>query len=280
MMNNNLNIMSNMGLNYNEMGINIKSNLMGYSNYNDFSNTNSLNSQFKTNSYSNISTKNLLYVADLPEDTCEEDMLSFFRDYHMTMCSVTTNYTKVYSLVYFENEDWAEKARFEMNGVKISAKYSINKVQIPVRICKWEAKQTISERTADDYKKNLLIKNISKDLSAHFFFKIFREYGDIRSCKLAVDYMGLSKGYGYVTYYSAAESEKAKDALDKKEYYGKNLLIEFLQPGMRRHPRKNNIYVKHFPRENFTDQDLKVYIIIFIDEAFFYNFILYYYYYF
>lgn len=204
----------------------------------------------------NQQANNVLFVADLPEETSEEDIIGIFKDHHLKVSKVTSRLGKSFALAHFENNEWAEKARNDLNGMKFIPKYSTSKVGKPIRLCRWETKQSISERRDDDYKKNLLVKNLSKDMSAVQLWNTFRVYGDVRSCKLSVDFQGLSKGFGYITYYNAVDSENARNILNNKELNGKPLIIDFLLPGIRRAIRKNNIYVKHFPTENFTDQDL------------------------
>lgn len=161
---------------------------------------------------------------------------------------------RTHAFVHFNTIEDADRARLELNGVKITAKYASNKISKPVRLCKYETKQGQGDLNPNT---NLLIKNISKEVSQHQLWNIFRAYGDIRSCKLVVDYLGNSKGYGYISYYQVLEADKAKYELNEKEFNGKLLKVTNLQHGRRVENKKNNIYVKHFPKENFDDEDLK-----------------------
>jgi RNA recognition motif-containing protein len=159
-----------------------------------------------------------------------------------------------HAFVTFESKNDADKARAELNGVKISAKYSNNKVAKPVRLCKYETRQTLSTM---DRRANLLVTNVSKDVSPHAFYNMFRKYGDIYSCKLVVDYVGNSKGFGYVSYYSLIDAEKAKTELNGREKDGKIIKVSNLEYGRRSEKKRNNVYVKHIPKENFTNADLE-----------------------
>ncbi len=152
----------------------------------------------------------------------------------------------------------AERARAELNGAKITPKYSKSKLSKPVRLCKYETRAAQDSFRNEHEIKNLLVKNISKDVSAHQFFKTFRQHGDIRSCKLNVDTLGQSKGYGYVNYYNSENAAKAKRELNGFPLEGKNLIITELIPGRAVEKKKNNIYVKHIPKEGFHDKELKV----------------------
>jgi polyadenylate-binding protein len=117
-----------------------------------------------------------------------------------------------YAYAYFENQEYAEKARKELNGEVLKTKYSDKGITKPLRICKYESKGQISENSKN-INQNLLVKNVDRSLSAKDFYKLFEEYGDIKSCKLEFDENGVSKGYGYVLFNEGAAAEGAKNAL-------------------------------------------------------------------
>jgi RNA recognition motif-containing protein len=58
---------------------------------------------------------------------------------------------------------------------------------------------------------SLLVKNIPKDTSSRQFYEICKEFGEVKKCRLELDYYGGSKGYGYVSY--ANSNDTAKDKL-------------------------------------------------------------------
>ena len=196
-----------------------------------------------------------LFAADLPDDTCEEDLYGFFTGYKMISSKVIQNINNTYAFVTFETSADAERARRELNGVTIQAKYSsgINKISKPVRLCRYESKSGMSNI---DPRCNLLVKNLSPQVSAHMLWNTFIKFGDIRSSKLMIDIMGESKGFGFISYYRWEDAIKAKDNLDDKELLGKKIKINFLEKGRRRVVKRNNIYVKEIPKKNFTDKEL------------------------
>ena len=200
------------------------------------------------------SVSNTLFVADLPDECCEEDLAAFFKDYNFSWAKVMHSIMRTHAFVNFNTRDDAEKARNELNGVKICPKYSKDKIAKPVRICKYETK---SYYTEIDERCNLLVKNLSKDVGAHLLFKTFRKYGDIRSSKLMVDFFGNTKGFGFVSFYKVDDSLRAKSELDGKEIEGKNIKVNFLVRGRVHEIKKNNIYVKEIPKKNFDNKDLE-----------------------
>ena len=203
----------------------------------------------------NSAMNTFLFAADLPEDTCEEDLYGFFTGYKMVTSKVVQNINNTYAFVNFETRNDAERARRELNGVTIQAKYAsgINKISKPVRLCKYESRTGLS---SIDPRCNLLVKNLSPQVSAHLLWNTFIKYGDVRSSKLMIDIMGESKGFGFISYYRWEDAMKAKEQLNDKDLLGKNLKINFLEKGRRHVVKKNNIYVKEIPKKNFTEKEL------------------------
>ena len=196
-----------------------------------------------------------LFAADLPDGTCEEDLYGFFNGYKMISSKVISNINKTYAFVSFETKNDAERARRELNGVTIQAKYasSINKVSKPVRLCRYESRNLLSNI---DPRCNLLVKNLSPQVSAHLLFNTFIKYGDVRSSKLMVDIMGQSKGFGFISYYRWEDSVNAVEKLNNTELGGKNIRINYLEKGRHHTIKRNNIYVKEIPKKNFSDKEL------------------------
>ena len=199
-------------------------------------------------------TDNILFVADLPEDCGEEDLGNFFKNYNFVVSRIIHNALRTHAFANFQTKEDAEKARRELNGVKITPKYSQTKIARPVRICKYENRSYLTEI---DPRCNLLVKNLSKEVSAHMLFKTFLKYGDIRSSKLIIDYLGNSKGFGFVSFYKVEDAIKATEELNGKEIGGKNIKVNFLEKGRKKEVKKNNIYVKHFPKKDFDHKNLE-----------------------
>ena len=203
--------------------------------------------------YNSVST--FLFAADLPDGTCEEDLYGFFQGYKMLTSKVIQGVNRTYAFVSFETKQDAERARRELNGVTIQAKYAtgINKISKPVRLCRYESKTLLRNI---DPRCNLLVKNLSNQVSAHLLFNTFLKYGDIRSSKLMVDIMGESKGFGFISYYKVENSVNAMEKLNNTELGGKVIKINYLEKGRPHQSKRNNIYVKEIPKKNFGDKEL------------------------
>lgn len=85
----------------------------------------------------------------------------------------------------------------------------------PVRICKYELESEI-KKNKNDTSKSLFVRNINKEISAKELFKMFEEFGEVRSSKLEVNNKGESKGYGFVHFKYKKSSELAKEKLVRK----------------------------------------------------------------
>ena len=165
----------------------------------------------------------------------------------MISSKVVQNINKTYAFVSFETKSDAERARSELNGASIQAKYvtGINKVSKPVRLCRYESKNVLLNI---DFKCNLLVKNLSPQVSVYLLFNTFIKYDEVRSSKLMVDIMGKIKEFGFISYYRKEDSEIAYEHLNNTELGGKNIKINYLEKGRHHTVKRNNIYVKEIPK--------------------------------
>ncbi|KAK1936119.1 putative polyadenylate binding protein [Babesia divergens] len=107
---------------------------------------------------------------------------------------------------------------------------------------------------------NIFVKNLDKAIDTKALYDTFSHFGTILSCKVAIDALGNSKGYGFVHY---STEESAKEAIEKVN----GMLIGGSQvsvaPFLRRTERMSkmsdvftNLYVRNFP-ESWTEDDLR-----------------------
>ena len=198
---------------------------------------------------------NVLYVADLPNETTNDDLQKMFQDYHFHFASLNNfKHNQVWAQVYLENKEWANKARQELNGYILKPMNGANSMKEgkPVRICKYEGK---GQNKQTNIKQSLLVKNIDNQMSQKEFYKIFLEYGDIVSGKIEYDENGESKGFGYIYYYTEESAENAKKNLNGKFYYSKALEIVNLIPGKKTKTNAITLFVLNIP-STITEKEL------------------------
>jgi RNA recognition motif-containing protein len=75
--------------------------------------------------------------------------------------------------------------------------------------------KTQVEENTKDSSRSLLIKNLDRSISAKEFFRMFEEFGEVKSSKLEVDENGVSKNYGYIFFSDVKSAETAKQTLVK-----------------------------------------------------------------
>ncbi|CAH2076921.1 unnamed protein product [Thlaspi arvense] len=108
---------------------------------------------------------------------------------------------------------------------------------------------------------NIFIKNLDLSIDHKALHDTFSTFGNIVSCKVAVDASGQSKGYGFVQY---ADEESAQKAIEKLNGMLLNDKQVYVGPFLRRQERDStvnntkftNVYVKNLG-ESTADDDLK-----------------------
>ena len=190
----------------------------------------------------------VLYVADLPNETTNEDLQKLFQDYHFQFASLNNfKNNMTWAQVYLENKDWAIRARHELNGTILKPINCSNVIKgKPIRICKYEGK---GPNRQTNIKQSLLIKNIDINMTQKEFYQMFLEYGDIVSGKIEYDENGISKGFGYIYYYTEESAEEAKKNLNGKSFFGKPLEIVNLIPGKKNKGNNITLFVLNIPTD-------------------------------
>lgn len=81
-------------------------------------------------------------------------------------------------------------------------------------------------------------------------FDLFKEHGEIVSCKLETYQDGKSKGYAYIQFKTKEEADLAKETLNGQELRGKKIEIDTHEKREKREPQTtkfNNLFVKSLP---------------------------------
>ena len=203
--------------------------------------------------------KTMLYLTDLPYRISIldiQDFLSKYKDDIAKIMSPEINQRNIIKgkpiaiKVLFKNNESADKCRKEMNLKKLWNK--------SVRIM-WEESNTSLRY---NIKNNIFIKGIPKTTTPREVYEYFMQFGDIFSCKVPEDEQGKHKGYGYITYYSNEDAEKAlKETKGKKIFDSLNVEIEHFQKKNERMINNNNennnhkIFINNLP-EKYTIAEL------------------------
>ena len=78
---------------------------------------------------------------------------------------------------------------------------------------------------------NLYVGNLSYDMSEENLRSEFAEYGEVQSAKIITDRdTGRSRGFGFVEMNSDGEGKKAMEALNGKDFEGRELVVNEARP--------------------------------------------------
>ncbi len=78
---------------------------------------------------------------------------------------------------------------------------------------------------------NIYIGNLSQDVTEDDLNNLFSEYGNITSVKIIKDmYSNTSKGFGFLELSGNTEAQKAINALNSKEFKGKEIIVNEARP--------------------------------------------------
>lgn len=108
---------------------------------------------------------------------------------------------------------------------------------------------------------NLFIKNLDPSIDHKALLETFSAFGNVLSCKVAIDSNGKSKGYGFVQFDVEESAQSAIKRLngmlinDKQVYVG-NFVRRQERNREKGMPKFNNVYVKNLA-ESLTEEDLR-----------------------
>jgi polyadenylate-binding protein len=161
---------------------------------------------------------------------------------------VTSRRSLGYAYVNFSNPLDAARALEVLNFALLNNK--------PIRVM-YSNRDPSSRRSGS---ANIFIKNLDKAIDNKTLHETFSTFGTILSCKVAMDEVGQSKGFGFVQYEKEEEAQAAIKSLngmlinDKPVYVG-----PFLRKQDRDHSfdktKFNNVFVKNLS-ESTTKEDL------------------------
>lgn len=105
---------------------------------------------------------------------------------------------------------------------------------------------------------NIFIKNLDASIDNKLLHETFTVFGNILSCKVALDNSGNTKGYGFVQFDKEEAAQTAISSLNGMLLNGKQVYVgEFARRQQRVDASKfTNVYVKNLS-ESTTDEDLE-----------------------
>ena len=134
-----------------------------------------------------------LYVGNLSLTTYDNDLYKHFfsKGYKLSnarvMIDQKTNQSKGYGYLNFYSAEEAQRCLDTCKNTTIDGRQIV-----------------ISHKKDSDFDQNanILVKNLPKDFSQDQLHEMFKEYGEIQSCKLDINNDGSSRQQGYVQYKS------------------------------------------------------------------------------
>ncbi|XP_028406076.1 polyadenylate-binding protein 4-like [Dendronephthya gigantea] len=197
-----------------------------------------------------------LYVGDLAPDVNEAVLFDKFSQtgpvVSIRVCrDLATRRSLGYAYVNFQQSADAERALDTMNFEPIKGR--------PCRIM-WCQRDPSLRRSGVG---NIFIKNLDKGIDNKALYDTFSAFGNILSCKIALDENEGSKGFGYVHFETQEAADQAIEKVngmllnDKKVFVGKWMSRKERIEQLGDAPRKfTNVYVKNFG-DDFSDEDMK-----------------------
>ncbi|KAJ9175295.1 hypothetical protein P3X46_013864 [Hevea brasiliensis] len=195
-----------------------------------------------------------LYVGDLEANVNETHLYDLFNQVgqvvSVRVCrDLTTHRSLGYGYVNYSNPQDAARALDMLNFTPLNGS--------PIRIMYSHRDPSVRKSGAG----NIFIKNLDKAIDHKGLHDTFSAFGNILSCKVATDFSGQSKGYGFVQFDNEESAQKAIEKLngmllnDKQVYVG-----PFLRKQERENAndktRFNNVFVKNLS-EAITEDELK-----------------------
>lgn len=164
-----------------------------------------------------------IFIKNLDKSIDHKGLQEVFTPFGVILsCKVATDssgQSKGYGFVQFENEDSAQKAIEQLNGMLLNDK----QVYVGPFVRRQER-----ESAVDKVKfTNVFVKNLAETTNDEDLAKTFGQFGKITSAVVMRDMDGKSKCFGFVNFENSDDAAKAVDSLngqkfeDKEWYVGK-----------------------------------------------------------
>lgn len=192
----------------------------------------------------------VVYVGDISSSVDEESIKNLFGppkygkiEKLILKQSKRPNRTLQFAFITYENHDDAEKVISEMNS------YLLDGIQIRVLFSEPDF-----DKIRSNFSENITIQNISPLIKQKTLIDIFKEYGEIFSCKIPKGKDGELFGVAYIQYTNQEDAHRAIKAMNGKEINGQKITVKKYNPL----DRSPNLYIQHgIPLEVATNKDLQ-----------------------
>jgi len=187
-----------------------------------------------------------LYVGDLSPDVTEAMLFEKFSAtgpvLSIRVCrDLVTRRSLGYAYVNFQQPADAERAIDTLNYDPIKGR--------PCRIM-WSQRDPTLRRSGVG---NIFIKNLDKNIDHKGLYDTFSAFGNILSCKIAVDDKSQSKGYGFVHYETKEAAQEAIAKVNGMMLNDKKVFVGEFMSKRERHEKLGdqakkfkNVFVKNF----------------------------------
>merc|ERR1719253_138891 len=117
-----------------------------------------------------------------------------------------------------------------------------------IRVCR----DSVSRKSLGYAYGNIFVKNLDKNIDNKALYDTFSLFGNILSCKVAMDPSGNSKGYGFVHYETDDAGKQAIERVNNMQIGEKQVFVGAFSKSTERdnEPKHfTNIYVRNFPAD-------------------------------